>query len=657
METKYNELNQELTDNDQGVSHPINQQNKSYLLNPTQVTVDPINNFYKKINNDVPLILDEYLNNLLNANNKEVNQQTDLRNQISNLEHAIENEKKTNKILGRKVANFFIFVSFFLILGLFLMPIYLKNRKIIKEFENNKSDKLAEINYLFDQHKKLSLQFTNQLSCHTIIDYVSKKLGLGYENNCNQTLWNFYNRQDGFLSISASMIFKYKNTPIINSYVKLLNFRDIITFNTMTFPYQAVETYYDGDGLRTRTVTRYETLKATHIENTPFVDFEQSLLLLTNFKNNLDIVTDQKKHLKFENSEFSKLYKINTNNDMIDADVMEFFTIKAQEDYVTWYRQFPNNALNFSKIGDHFNLMPPDDYVVDAINTSYNFNSVINDRFDDINVAANKVKNIIYSYFEQLARSMMSAMLSPTINREWYNFDNQYKIANENNFATKITNQKELNYNYILSRIDKPENLFFINEEPARRPWIKVLKRHNNADGFVEFDCLYQSYRSEILIDYVTVVGAHVGPKTIPVEFERFFDITEPKKIFFLPKEQNKNNHTFLISSNLDQSYYDLYNEITNKQDNPTFNNWTKKIKLWLLNPHQIIKQNQEDYYAEILEQIRNNYDPRISIEANDDGYFIIVNPVNNDELKNVELNGIIRKLKNLLLELKELND
>ncbi|QZX49405.1 hypothetical protein [Mycoplasma sp. E35C] len=662
METKHKELNKEFNNNEELVINKTTQQNNDYSLNPDEVTINPIDNFYKKITNNVPLILDEYFKDLLDANNEKIKKQPDLIKQIIDLKASIYNEHKDKKVIKREMDNSLIFVCFFLIFGIFLAPTYSKNKEIIKQFEKNKSDKLAKIEYLFDQHKKLTLQFTNQLSCHSIIGHVAKKLGLGYENNCSEELLDFYMDHDNkkgksaVLGIASSLVFWYKNTPIINFVRKKISFFEHKTSGYKLLPTtQYVRTSFDGYRIRENTWYEYDSVEATHVEKIPSIHFYDHFILLTNFKSKLNISTNQEKYLQFENREFSNIYKINTD-DFIDVDLMNFFTPKAQEDYVNWHRQFPNDkSLNFSKKGDYFELTPPDEYIARTINTSNNFNLVVENYNDDIFTVVNRVKKIISSYFEQFARNVMPAIISPAINREWYNSDNQYQLSDKNNSSQKSIKTKELNFRYILSRIDKPENLYFVNSVPVTRPWLDILNFDVDSDGFVQFDCLYKSHNSIKLVDNVAVTNDLFGEETIPVKYDRFYKIEEPKKIFFLHKE--KNNHIFSISSNLEQTYYDLHNQIDNHENNPIFNNWTGKIKLWMPNPERIIKKNQDDRFPEILEKIRNNSDPRISIEANDDGYFLIVNFVRKDELMNVELNNIIQKLKKLLLELSYLND
>lgn len=118
----------------------------------------------------------------------------------------------------------------------------------------------------------------------------------------------------------------------------------VTTSNAIQVPYIDFETYTTSNGqLATRRVTRYETLVGYHNEKTPFFDDKHFQILKTNFKPEFNFTTNLKtksdktkikNFIMFENKEFSKKMRITNDKNEISAELLEFFTIKSQEDYL-----------------------------------------------------------------------------------------------------------------------------------------------------------------------------------------------------------------------------------------------------------------------------------------------------------------------------------
>lgn len=626
---------------------------KEYTIKASDVTIDPINNFYEKINKNINSVIDDFFDEFLKTNPNVIQKQESLKKEIINHQNEIKEKKKELKINLLKFQNALIIISFFILIGLFFIPKFKSNNQIIKSFNNYKNIQEKIINNLQNHHYAISLQFFSQISYLDILQYVTKSFNLHFENNCISQIYQLYKDQSDFLDFRSCLLFKYKNTPIVNTFTKHLEHREIITSETRSYPYTAYETYVDSEGrTRTRAVTRYETLTATHSELTPFVIKKNNLWVLTNFKPDLEFSTLNKKYLDFENNKFAKTYKIATNRNNIDADILHFFTIKAQEDYLNWYEKYSTN-IDFSKIGQAFLFNINNEDISNNINTKFNLQYKINDKMESIQKTKIIIKETIKNYFLEISKNIMLCLMSPAINREWFQTNNEYKILQSNNFESDLVKEK-IDLDYIISRVFKRENLYFINQESKRTPWLTISSRKKTADGFYEFDCILNSYQSEFLIDYVTVVGFHTGTHVIPVRYEKFDPIFQSKKIYFLEKEK-ENNNVFAMSSKIDNTYFDL-EKWNNNDDNASFINWTDKVKLWMINPFLIINnQNKKDRFVEIINELKDNFDSRISIESLDVGYFIIVNTQDESELESNELKGIIRKIKNLILELNSL--
>ncbi|WP_391517137.1 hypothetical protein [Mycoplasmoides gallisepticum] len=666
-----------------------------YHLNYANVTVDPINNFYQKIVDSVNPLVDDYIKSLVNENHEPLKQQQVLITESKNIEKNMKNLYKTQKILGRKVANVFIIISFFLIFGLGLIPIFLKNKKIIKEFDSYRTIRQNELDQLWWASYSLSLQFASRLNFNEMLKFITNKLNLGFSNYCSQDTYQFISHcMDNFLNLHSAFNFKYKNTEITDCVATYKEWRMVTTSNAIQVPYIDFETYTTSNGqLATRRVTRYETLVGYHNEKTPFFDDKHFQILKTNFKPEFNFTTNLKtksdktkikNFIMFENKEFSKKMRITNDKNEISAELLEFFTIKSQEDYLNWAKEL-NHEFNITKngrylINDYIDsaseldslTQPPKkaskkdlenplyDYSSLDLNVAYHINKfslkhLVSNKKQTVSELIEIFKQTTKYYLSDWAEQVTPFLLSPVINREWYSSDHNYKIANSGTFDDHESTKVQPSYSYLLSKVYQNDLVYFNQNKASTKSWFEI-NQLDLENHFLKYEIAHKSYRAVKEIDYVVVVGVHVGAQTIPVPYTRYYPISEPKTVYFLAKNRAKNNN-FIISNKKWDGFFDL----AQKANIPIIN--LDKIKLnphtsiELQNPYQFLSDPKNQAYLDLLEQIQNNCSNQIHVQANDDGYFIFVNSAKQEELEQENFVKSLAKLKNNLLELRELEN
>lgn len=619
--------------------------NNKLKLNYSEISIDPINSYYLKIRNNVDDIIDEYLLIQTKKHNKIIEIQKNKKNEIDGHVKNIENRKKDLKIKKLKIINFVIVFFCFLLIGLFFLPIYNKNSKIIKEYKKFEHNEKNEIYLLENEIMNYSYMYCSTICFEDVLHYVFEKFGITFSNTCNPTIEKHIKNNPSFLTFSSCLEFKYKASPIINVCSLHLVIEDVITSNSMTFPYVDYENCMDENGnMTTKEVTKYETLVAKHVEPTPFIKPKNKLYTLTNFCPSLDFSINNKKYLDFENNDFSKKFKINNIDKKINSNLLQFFTIKAQEDYLSFSEEIPDKIkwIDFKKFQNIISISLEDNIIPKQINNIYNIQNLIENRNPDLIDELNrKFKIIVSQYVKDFSEKSTFSLLSPVINREYYNNKNTYKIGNEN---ILISDEKNISIDYVISKLNKSENLYFNFMTPKKESWLSILNSKKETQ-FWEINCLLNSYESTILIDYVQVVGMYVGLKTIPVEYEKFSKIEENKKIFFLKRKSKSIIGNFAISFTLKNTY----NELHDNQEH----DWKFYSKIWTPNPEIIFDgyDKSSKYYKFIqnIKQISSLIVDGIAVESFEEGYAIVINNEINFENEN------IIKIQKLILELNEL--
>ena len=561
------------------------------LLN-SNFAVDPIANFYEKYKTTSNQIITETTNNWL-KNTKDVLDTILLQhqNQIKQLENEINTRFENDKIKSKKIQNVFILIFCFLIIGLFFLGFFIKNKNTIKTFEEFKSEKDKEIKNQKDDLFNIVYANLRSLRTSDLLSQILLKYGL--ETSYEVDLDNLFNKfkPERLLAVDNANMIYFRNTPIYDLNIKELNTRNVITSGSITV------TEKRGDDIIQKTIT------ATHCEPTPFIDGFNEICLLSNYlqpqfsflskarleelktnqRNNLislepnnnqqktglfgklkqkisnkfnDITHKDEKYngIKLENDNFNK--EIHFKYQGSDTDVMQFFSIKVQEDFLKWNDNYCN--LNDQSYGfnnyEFFNekgfSLPFNSYYESILSTC-DYDTADKVATMQMDALTNSLIKIMSSYLDDWFKAVQLPLLVTGINREWYQNDGVYKLA----FGE---NKKEINTytssNYL---INKWKNMLsFHSDRPQRDTWIKISKKEEINDNLTYYELDLNSFSSQWLTDYVWKEGYKV-----PVKYESFYKINEAKKAyrFLINNWQKDSNIQFIINNSINNKTINAY--------------------------------------------------------------------------------------------------
>ncbi|MDE5841871.1 MAG: hypothetical protein K2H11_02710 [Malacoplasma sp.] len=616
---------------------------KNFQINHSALTNNPINLFYDHISLAINEVVDDFFKIQFSKNNARVNEINNLTNEIKESQLSIISKKKELKYTKRMWIHFLTIFSFITIIGLFFIKKFKQNYKVIKEYREFKNKKEMHIDKLCNNRFDLMHAAVATFSLSDVYRYCYKRFGFQFNEliPSSEILKILNNRES--IDIKLGIGGLYKNTPFYDIVARRLAWRDVITSASASFPYRTTEFYTDSNGkTRTRTVTKYETLTGYHTEKTPFIENDNIFLFYTNFEPELSfdaLINGKNKKSKdfiFENPDFEKAYKIQVWGDLkndlgLGQKLNQFFTIKAQEDYLKWFRKENTIKFNCSKIGS----------VIAVFTNSLNFDSLLNmnltidnlgvlenNRNVDFNEIISRVKIQVFNHFQRLTSMMQLPLLAPAINREWYKHNsNNYMIANYHDDGFEdFENAKKIDMSYIMNRFLDYKYLWFCcNKKPAKPIWFQHLNS-TTSNSIVYSSYMMNSFWSRRLIDPVLVVGIHVGAKVINVPFERFYFFQEKKHLAF-NYFKNKTNVRFVITPNNRNFINPLY------YDDLNFGKSMANLGFWINYPDwfenfefkdkliEIIKKfhefNKEGQFTLVLDQygcyvVSNRYDTKI---------------------------------------------
>lgn len=548
--------------------------NKFKKISFNDVTLDPINHFYKYIENN----LDDLIRDCFYSNEKcqnAINNETKLMQNIEKNLKDIKNKKKNLKINYLKIQNVFIIVSCFLIFGFFFLKTFNQNWKTIKTFKEYKSEKNNIINECWDQKIQNCKNYFLPISIDDLLTNIFNQMGIEYQNSISSSFANFVYDENKILKIKNCFEFKYKNSPIYDILYQKISFAPVVTSASVSYAYTTNDN-----------TTSYEVLTAHHTEMTPFIRSYNSLYYLTNFDSKLNFSSNNKRHyLKFENKKFSHVYKINNNDNKMNSSILNFFTIKAQEDYLKWW-ELKNKKVNSFYKNKNFIALNTNDINKFLIYASENFNfSCLINSQNDIETIINIIINSVKSYIKKWLNQIILPLISPAINREWYTKNGHYLTGNYFENDEKNEND-EIDINYEINKIQKFSVFTFITNNYKREPWLEIIYK-TKINEWTEFSLNLKSYDSVILYDYVSVTGSHVGTQVIPVQYESFFEIYEEKNAYFLSTKNSKyNNYCFVLNKNFENGIWQNFEPTDNVND------FSYKLNNLIEKANELIEEN-----------------------------------------------------------------
>ena len=618
-------------------------------LNFQNIAVNPVESFYQEISNNLDKIVDDFFEDKKISNQYDQNKVNEIENAIYEKRSEIESEYNRLKIGKIKIINFTIVFSCFLLVGLFFLSFYFKNKTIINEFEKFNKNKLLEIEELkisknYEIYKCFSTLMLKDICC-----YVFNKLGISTIDYLNHDLLkNNFIQSDSLIDIYSGIYGIFKNTPFYDVCYRELKYYDIKTSNTVSFPYLTTISVFEDGKYVTKTVTEYETLTAIHVEPTPFIEKKNILVCETNFLKELTIVNNfsgYNKNIMLENKEFINTVRVGYNIEE-EQKLLEFFTIKSQEDFVKWYNLQNGLVFNFQKDKNVFRVFN-NDYkidVFDKLNQTFdNFITQLHENEIEFNVILEKLKQLVVTYFIRWSKMMQLPLLVPGIAREWYRKNGNYLIANSSDLEVeRIDNIDEIEPIEICNKFLDSKFITFNSDVTLARPiWFENAKTVKDKNNCYITKVIANSYYCQKLIDNVVVFGLHVGSKIIPVAYEKFFDIQQEKLLMFF-KNFKKSDNQFIINKNMNH-LIDVY-----QYQNKDLGNEILKSNIWTNNPKWLESSTSKDNILEIANSFNlfnKRYNLNGTLRIDEYGIYLFIDNVS--EINETIIQQLSNKIKN----------
>ncbi|WP_373590130.1 hypothetical protein [Metamycoplasma equirhinis] len=500
-------------------------------LNMNNIFRDPIKYFYESITQQLPSkfkkIIDEKFfteKEKKKLKTIEVNKDT-----INDLNFAIRERKKQDKISRKKAANGLIIFGCFFIVGLFLLGRYKKNRKIIKEFNsfhNHNKNLIAE---KIRENNKILLSIYSKYSLSEIINFLLSDFELNSANNFDFNELSLFWNAENFACFNSINKYDIRNSYFYIVLYSTLTIKNIITYGSISIDHKVGDSY----------VT--ETITAEHSEPTPFIDEKNAMLILTNYLANFSFKEDGKtmsekayqKALKtgaivLENPEFHKYYGISYTD---KYKFFVYFQPLVQENYIKYAKYAQENKLQNNQLHkichqmySYWNL----DYSDLIFSTIHNWLSSFID-FDKTN-EINDINNAIFAQIkcaiEPTIFSITKAYLNKYIASEKYE---EYGTGYISEYKDLKIVSKKYNNNilYWWNKVTANQYFSLITRIPDKPP-VLTYDKEIKGQYINQINFTLSSYYGVNEVDEVFTQGHFV-----PVSYVRYYPFKEAKMTIY----------------------------------------------------------------------------------------------------------------------------
>ncbi|MBO7085090.1 hypothetical protein J6W20_04215 [bacterium] len=207
--------------------------------------------------------------------------------EIKKLQDEINTRYQQDNIHGKKIGNIAILVSCIIIIGFFLLGIFFKNKRVIKEYEEYE----AEMNQKIEDQKQdlFHVVYSNMVSLKTsdLFSKVFAEYGLTACSQINSDNLIAKLNKPNLLGIDKANAVYLRNTPIYDLGLRELNIRNVVTYGQLeveeTSGGSLIGDLLGGDDDSSEETTTTRTLTASHTEPTPFIDPVNEICLLSNY--------------------------------------------------------------------------------------------------------------------------------------------------------------------------------------------------------------------------------------------------------------------------------------------------------------------------------------------------------------------------------------
>ncbi|MCV3733448.1 hypothetical protein OF363_00095 [Mycoplasma enhydrae] len=593
---------------------------------------DQVHTIYEPLISKIKPSLDKVWNDEIEAKHGDTLKKVESsKDKINDLINEIKKERKDKKINAKWAANCFIVFFCFLIVGLFFLGFFIKNRKVIKEFNQFLNERSQQIkDQLDDNFYNLSQIFSN----NSIVDWknkILKAMEINEIKSFNDEEINMFQQNDKFYSFYSISKYDIRNSVFYDVVYSTEEWRPVVTSGTA---YKQIKT---KDGWITHAVVAY------HSEPTPFIDIKQSVNIPTNYlpelsfspisnKFSLKEYNNRIKKGEFllENAEFYQHFNFNFNEKI---KFMTYFQLKTQENFVEFSKYFNGNTHSMFKFAR--NLYTTRNYVRDRIEMDYRFYDVTHNWMSLYFDSSQFIEPLsIYNFLLQIMilnlypifKSITQAYLNKNIASE--NFSQYGSYLSTYIDDKKFDETRVLSHYGVLTKAVAGSKLI-LKTNSVDKDERYVIEGVYHLNDTIVLPVIMSSYWAENLIDSVFKEGVIVN---VPYTKYNYFE--ELKFIVYSPKHYTKTQGAFMsYNSDIETSVLMKEEFLSNEED------WSINFNLNMTqNPKEMTK------YLELIKQIKNvksviKEDSQILID--NDGLFIFIN----DDLEPKELENIINLL------------
>ncbi|TPR54295.1 hypothetical protein [Metamycoplasma neophronis] len=620
-------------------------------INYDEVYRDPGNKFHAQVMSNIHKAVELAVKDNIRAHvsDETINEYKANYDKILSLKEEIKTRKKADGITAKKVGNVFIIIFSCLLIGLCFLSFLLKNKKIIKAFNEFEKDRQKIIAETMEKNIKTLVSVFSKTTMQELKDDILRYLKITKTQNLDfKEILPLVQSEANFASLYSTNKYDLRNSYFYDILYSVLEYRIVTTSASITIS----QTNSEGE-------TYSKTLTGYHYEKTPFVDIKQATLIPTNYlpklvflqtRNTFNQKAYEKKVKKgefvLEKPEFYKYYNHDFNDQI---SYLTYFQNITQDKYIELAHYFETKVPNLP--------MPKLNKYGTALVEDRMFNSTLLLYSTVHNWALQYIPQdepITLDYIVNILADVIIKNLEPQILTLTLGFANKY-IASENYEKlgdSYISTYKDLdqiddsvytNRMYLLNRIigNRSYSLF---THPQEKNAIYEFKDTNETNNRVvnEQSLSMKSFYGVDMIDTVYVEGY-----AIDVPFRRFYPFEEIKKTLYSMNYHFSTPGAKLYANDTNNLIYDVPNPTNDEQ---YYADLIKKNSI----SYNIQAAEKSDELEDAIMTVNFIFDRfpflknNCKIEIDDVALAIYINDISIVENNNYQLNSLEAELKRL---------
>lgn len=545
--------------------------------------------------------------------------------EIKKLRLDIAQRRKKDKIGARKFANVIIIIFSIILIGLPFLYFLIKNKKVIKEYNEFASTVENQIFTIVNEKNRLINNVLKTINAYEFANAIFNQNGLTLRQNPNFSTVNlakFNNNKRYFVGYVDGIHVNFKSTDTLYYRYKVFSYEPVVTYNTIQ-------------------VNKDTTATAQHVEMTPVVKLSDEYVHKTNFDPNFNFRTHMQTIKKKDNSiflnhDFAMKYGIGLSSKnlsiQIESKLHEFFTPLAQEQFVKWDNDNKGQVYPFEKFAD-------DIFISHGYNPMINFEEIKNKTlnyyskrsyneistvFDILDTYAINLKSIIDVYLTNLS----TIIQSPAISREWYEKNKPYRISTIYNYDEYINYKIDLNHEVVSNKILTNGLVNFFNKSDVI-PFLEFVEQINlfgvkkNIYDLISYNIYDRIDRVPVYVDGRTV--------SVPVPYKEYVEFKYPILVYFVENQKIKNDNE--IDSIWLLSAFMGNNILMDEKQSSYIRDEIGDFFAENQNDEKVMPKHLIQEFNQLKSQIESDAKKTVRFIKDRDGYFVVVS--NASEISN----------------------